>query len=104
MKSPKDCLKLSDVRAAVNTIDRQIIKLLGKRTEYARAAFAFKTDLKSIGQPSHRKKMFAQRKAWAQVHGADARMIQGVFQAIVDESKRMHLAAFRARRLADAKK
>lgn len=98
MKSPKSCLKLSEIRTAVNAIDRQIIKMLGKRTGYARAAFAFKTDLKSIGQPSHRRKMFAQRRAWAQQHGVDVRMTRRIFQAIVDESKRMHLAAFRARR------
>lgn len=104
MKSPKSCLRLSEIRTAVNAIDRQIIKMLGKRAGYARAAFAFKTDLKSIGQSSHRKKMFAQRKAWAQQHGADVRMTRRIFQAIVDESKRMHLAAFRARQRAQARK
>ena len=97
MKSTSACRNLGQIRAAVNAIDRQIVKLLGKRTQYARAAFAFKTDLKSIGQLAHRRKLFAQRKGWAMQHGADPRMVAKIYQAVVDESKRMHLAAFRAR-------
>jgi|GEM_PF-885589 len=98
MKSPNACQTLGHIRTAVNTIDRQLIRLLGKRTQYARAAFAFKTDLKSIGQPAHRKKLFAQRKVWAKQCGADPRMIERIYQAVVAESKRMHLAAYKSRK------
>lgn len=98
MKSASACRNLDDIRAAVNAIDRQIVKLLGKRTQYARAAFAFKTDRKSIGRPAHHKKVVAQRKAWAKQHGANPDMVVKIYQAVVSESKRMHLAAFRARR------
>lgn len=98
MIPPKACQTLGHIRTAVNLIDRQIIRLLGKRTQYARAAFSFKTDMKSIGQPAHRKILFAQRKVWAKQYGSDPRMVEKIYQAIVAESKRMHLAAYRARR------
>lgn len=100
MKSARACRNLGDIRAAVNAIDRQIVRLLGKRTQYARAAFAFKTDRKSIGRAAHYKKVIAKRKAWARQHGADPQMVAKIYLAVVNESKRMHLAAFRARRKA----
>jgi isochorismate pyruvate lyase len=98
MKSPRECRNLTDVRAAVNAIDRDIIRLLGQRTKYALAALAFKTDLKQIAQPAHRRKLFAQRKLWAATHGVDQKLVGNIYQAIVDESERVHLAGFRARR------
>ena len=98
MKRPAACRNLTDIRAAVNALDRELIKLLVKRQKYALAALPFKHDRKSIGDPDHRGKMFAQRKSWAAPGNLNPRMVQKIFQAIVDESKRLHLAGFRARR------
>jgi len=98
MKSPAQCRNLVDIRAAVNAIDRDLVRLLAKRQKYALAALQFKHDRKSIGDPRHRKAMFAQRKLWAAPGKLNPRMVQKIFQAVVDESKRLHLAGFRARR------
>lgn len=98
MKRPNACRNLTDIRAAVNALDRNLVKLLAKRQQYALAALRFKHDRKSIGDPRHRKAMFAQRKVWAERGGLNPKMTQKIFQAIVDESKRLHLAGFRARR------
>ena len=98
MKSPASCRSLIDIRAAVNAIDRNLIKLLATRQKYALVALKFKHDRNSIGDPKHRRKMFAQRKKWAAPGKLNPRMVQKVFQAVVDESKRLHLAGFRARR------
>jgi isochorismate pyruvate lyase len=97
MKSPSACRNLEDVRAAVNSIDRAIVKLLGQRTRYAMAALRFKTDRKSIADPNHRKRLFAQRQQWARQYGVNGKLTQRIYQSIVDESKRMHLAGFRKR-------
>ncbi len=97
MKSARACRNLTDIRRAVNTLDRALVELLAKRSKYAAAALQFKTDRKSIGNPAHRKKLFAQRSGWAAKHGLNDKMVRKVFQAIVDESKRMHLAGFRKR-------
>jgi len=97
MKTPSACRNLEDVRAAVNAIDRDIVKLLGKRVKYAMAALRFKTDVSEVAVPAHRKRLFAQRREWAAAQGVNAKMVQDIFQAIVDESRRLHLAGFRAR-------
>ena len=98
MKLPNACRNLTDIRAAVNNIDRDLVKLLARRQKYALAALKFKHDRRSIGDPRHRKAMFVQRNAWAKPGNLNTRMVQKIFQAIVDESKRLHLAGFRARR------
>ena len=97
MKTPRACRNLEDIRAAVNAIDRNIVKLLGQRKKYAMAALQFKTDLKSIGDPKHRRNLFAQRRQWAARHDVSEKMVDRIYRAIVAESKRMHLEGFRAR-------
>jgi isochorismate pyruvate lyase len=97
MKAPSECRNLTDIRTAVNSIDRELIKLLGRRARYALAALTFKHDRKDIADPAHRRKMFAQRRQWAKRPHLNPRMIDRIFQAIVDESKRLHLAGLRTR-------
>ena len=98
MKPASACRNLTDIRGAVNAIDRDIMRLLVKRQKYALAALQFKPDRKSIADPQHRRKMFAQRRAWARGYDLNPRLIGKIFRAIVDESKRLHLAGFRAQR------
>jgi len=98
MKSPAGCRNLTDIRTAVNALDRQLVGLLGRRQKYALAALRFKRDRKDVADPRHRKAMFAQRKQWAERAKVNARMTQKIFLAIVEESKRLHLAGLRARR------
>jgi chorismate mutase len=64
MKAPSECRNLTDIRTAVNSIDRELINLLGRRARYALAALTFKHDRKDIADPAHRRKMFAQRRQW----------------------------------------
>ena len=97
MKPAKSCRNLKDIRSAVNAIDRDLMRLLAKRQQYALAALQFKTDRKSIADPRHRKTMFGQRGEWAARLDLNPRMVKKIFLAIVDESKRLHLAGFRAR-------
>ena len=94
MKSPAACRNLGDVRVAVNAIDRRLLRLLATRSGYAEAALRFKTDRKMIGQASHRRVLYAQRRAWAAQDGVDVRLVDRIFRAIFAESKRMHLAGF----------
>ena len=50
MKSPAQCRNLVDVRAAVNAVDRDLIRLLARRQKYALAALQFKIGLSTINQ------------------------------------------------------
>jgi len=52
MKTPRACRNLEDVRAAVNAIDRDIVKLLGKRAKYAMARGATGTPRPRVTSPA----------------------------------------------------
>ena len=97
MKSPAACKNLGDIRSAVNALDRALIRLLAQRQKYALAALRFKRSRRDVADPRHRKAMFAQRKAWAESARLNPLMVRKITQAIIDESKRLHLAGLRAR-------
>ncbi len=98
MKSPAACRNLADIRTAVNALDREMIRLLAKRKKYALAALRFKKSRKDVADPRHRRAMFAQRKTWAEAAKVNPLMVRKITQAIIDESKRLHLAGLRKRR------
>ena len=75
MKSARACRNLTDIRGAVNAIDRELIRLLVTRRRYALAALAFKPDRGSVAVPQHRKKIFAQRESWAVRAGLNPTMV-----------------------------
>lgn len=51
MKPPEDCTGMEDVREAIDTLDREIVHLIGRRAGYVRAAARFKTDEASVRVP-----------------------------------------------------
>ncbi|NWD91649.1 chorismate mutase, partial [Pseudomonas sp. K5002] len=51
MKTPEQCSGLEDVRLGIDTLDEQIIRALGQRLAYVKAAAQFKPDEASIAAP-----------------------------------------------------
>jgi isochorismate pyruvate lyase len=98
MKSPRACRTLEDVRTAVDAIDRELVKLLGKRTRYAMAALQFKADEQAIRHPNHIEAFHAARVQWATREGVSPDLVEKIYRAIVAESTRLHLAEFRRQR------
>ena len=65
---PAEVRDLQDVRAAIDSIDAQIVELLGLRLDYVLAAAQFKPDLASIPAPDRVREMLDQRGEWARGH------------------------------------
>lgn len=42
MKGPEECSDIQDIRKQIDAIDREVIKLLGQRFAYVKAAAQFK--------------------------------------------------------------
>ena len=43
VKPPEDCASLEDVRRGIDALDLDIIRLIGERSQYVKAAAKFKT-------------------------------------------------------------
>lgn len=86
MKEPQDCNDIFDIRDAVNEYDRQIIELLGKRTQYVHEAVRFKKSEDDIRRPGHIPALIEQRRKWAKEYGVDQDFVAQIYQILVDHS------------------
>ncbi|WP_342649061.1 isochorismate lyase [Pseudomonas sp. REB1044] len=83
MKTPENCIDLMDIRQAIDTLDEQIIRTLGLRMRYVKAASAFKPDQASIAAPERVAAMLPRRRSWAEQAGLDGEFIEHLFNQII---------------------
>ncbi|MGE5097637.1 MAG: chorismate mutase [Betaproteobacteria bacterium] len=97
MKTPETCSGMEEIRADVNEIDRDIIRLLGRRLAYVRAAVHFKPDERSITKPDHWERFFAQRRAWGEQEGYDPDVIEALYRRLYDYTVEVQLQMHRSK-------
>ncbi len=83
MRAPEACESIEDVREAIDGLDREILRLLGRRAGYVAAAAPFKTDQKGVRAPERQKAMAAKRREWAREEGLDPDFVERLYQYIV---------------------
>jgi isochorismate pyruvate lyase len=84
MKTPDECQNMADIRAEIDTIDYQVIKLLGQRFAYVKAASKFKTSETSVKAPERFQTMLQQRRVWAQEQGLNHDVIEKMYTDLVN--------------------
>lgn len=97
MKTPESCRGMEEIRADVNEIDREIVRLLGRRLAYVRAAVRFKPNELSITHPDHWERFFAQRRAWGEEEGYDPDVIEALYRRLYDYTVEVQLQMHRAK-------
>lgn len=83
MKKPKDCLDMQEIRKEIDTIDKNIIDLLGLRFNYVKAATKFKTNEQAVKAPERFAAMLVQRRIWAEENGLNPDVIEKVYRDLV---------------------
>lgn len=91
MKAPEHCAGMAEIRREVSALDREIIRLLGRRLDYVRAAVRFKPDEDSIRNPDHWERFFADRKAWAAEEGYDPAVIEAIYRRLYEYTVQVQL-------------
>lgn len=84
MKAPNECLNTQDIRAEIDTIDREIINTFANRFEYVKAASKFKTSETSVKASERFKSMLQQRRIWAEEEGLKRDVIEKLYQDLVN--------------------
>ena len=74
---------MEDIREAIDTIDQEIISLIGKRAQYVYAAAKFKTNAGSVKATDRVQKMMTQRRQWAEASQLDPDLIEQLYQNLV---------------------
>lgn len=83
MLHPDECTGLPDIRYAIDTLDHELVTLLGKRMHYVLAASRFKPDEASIPAPERVSAMLADRRLWAQENDLDSNFVESLFERII---------------------
>ncbi len=80
---------LSEVRAAIDTLDEQIIGLLAQRAAWVKDATRFKADTHQAAAPARQAEVFARARALAEPHNAAlpefADLVETVYRTMVAE-------------------
>jgi isochorismate pyruvate lyase len=96
MKSPAECSSIEDVRAAIDTIDHQVVQALGLRSQYVKAITRFKKTKEDVQAPARQATVIRQRRAWAVEEGLDPDIVEKIYRQLIDhfvaeELKELHL-------------
>lgn len=93
MKKPKDCLTIDEIRKEIDTIDEQIIGLLGERFQYVKEIVRFKKDEEDVLARRRYEQVIDIRRSWAIEEGLNPDVIEKVYhmlmQYFIEEQKRM---------------
>lgn len=75
---------MTEIRAAIDEIDHEVIRLLGRRFDYVKAASAFKTSESEVRATNRFQTMLQQRRHWAQEEGLSADAVEKMYRDLVE--------------------
>ncbi len=84
MKSPEDCASIEDVRRSIDALDREILRLIGERSRYVRAAARFKSSEEGVRASERRRTMLEERRRWAEQEGLSPDAMQKLYEGLID--------------------
>lgn len=84
------CENLAEVRANIDRLDNEIVRLLAERAMYVKDAARFKRDSYQVSAPTRQAEVFAKVAALAQQHNRGFDNLE----AVVDATYRAMVAAF----------
>ena len=73
-----------EIRSEIDALDREIIRLLGRRFAYVQAAAQFKSGEASVRAPERFEAMLQQRRAWAAEEGLSPDAIEKLYRDLVN--------------------
>ena len=83
-KAPEDCTSIEKVRNGIDTLDREIIGLIGTRSRYVKAAARFKASEAGVRAPERQQAMLEERRRWAEEEGLSSDAIEKMYRDLID--------------------
>lgn len=83
-RAPQECSDMSQIRAEIDALDREMIALLGQRYQYVLAASKFKTSPTAVRDHERFAAMLQQRREWAEQEGLDPAAIERLYRDLVE--------------------
>jgi isochorismate pyruvate lyase len=83
MKNPEDCSTIDEIRNEIDSIDNQIVSLLGKRFLYVKAIVKFKKSEEDVIARERYSKVFEVRRRWAVEKGIDPDIVENIYKILI---------------------
>ena len=77
------CATLSEVRAAIDALDQQIVALLAERGRYVKDAARFKRDAYQVSAPARQQQVLDRVGALAESYGAYPEVVEAAYRALI---------------------
>jgi len=85
MKRPSECTSIEEVRASIDTIDEQIISLIGKRALYVNEVVKYKKhDKESVLAVKRQEEVLRRRRELAVQNNLDPEVIEKMYRTLID--------------------
>jgi isochorismate pyruvate lyase len=84
--SPPDCTTMAEVRHGVDSLDRQIVALLGERFRYMDAAARIKPDRGAVRDEERKADVLAKVAGHAERHQVPAAVAADLYERLVEAS------------------
>ena len=86
IKEPADCLTMTDVRAGVDDVDRQVVALLERRFGYMDAAARIKVDREAVRDEWRKAEVLSKVDAAAEERGVDRALVARLYEDLIETS------------------
>jgi isochorismate pyruvate lyase len=84
MKKPEDCVDITEIRKAIDSIDNRIVELVANRSKYVKEIVKFKKDKKAIEAPDRVREVINSKKNLAVKYGASPVLIEKIYKDMID--------------------
>lgn len=83
---PQACRTMAEVRAGVDAIDRELVRLLARRFGYMDAAARIKGDRGAVRDEARKAQVIANVREAAAAHGLSGERLAAVWDVLVEQS------------------
>jgi isochorismate pyruvate lyase len=94
MIDPENCITMADVRQAVDDVDVEMIKLLGRRFSLMAAAARIKTSRATVRDEDRKAKVIANAMAAARAAAVPESLVAAMWDMLVESSITHEMALF----------
>lgn len=84
MKPALECQNISEIRNAIDSLDRQMVELIGERATYVRAAASFKQNTTEVKAEDRVSSMLQKRRDWAVQNNLNPDAIEQLYRDLID--------------------
>ena len=82
-KPPEACESLAEIRAGIDRLDRQIVRLLAERGRYVVGAARFKRSAAEVQAPARVEQVVANVRRMAEDEGAPPDVVERVYRTLI---------------------